>query len=137
MARSYASLHLLAVKVPCPDRGSSRRKSTRLDGAGSNGGINVGRRRPTAPVPTFRHALTANVGSAADQGSLPTSTFGRRDRRMAQCGRAAPPGPASVTPRMANRVLMGLQFFPRGGSAHVARNLARALPRVGLGRSGS
>src|SRR3954468_11450511 len=29
------------------------------------------------------------------------------------------------------RVLMGLQFFPRGGSAHVARNLARTLPAVG------
>jgi glycosyltransferase involved in cell wall biosynthesis len=26
---------------------------------------------------------------------------------------------------------MGLAFFPRGGSAHVARNLAAALPRVG------
>ena len=26
---------------------------------------------------------------------------------------------------------MGLQFFPRGGSAHVARNLARNLPAVG------
>jgi glycosyltransferase involved in cell wall biosynthesis len=30
-----------------------------------------------------------------------------------------------------NRVLMGLMFFPRGGSAHVARNLATALPGVG------
>ena len=29
------------------------------------------------------------------------------------------------------RVLMGLQFFPRGGSAHVARNLARNLPEAG------
>jgi glycosyltransferase involved in cell wall biosynthesis len=29
------------------------------------------------------------------------------------------------------RVLMGLQFFPRGGSAHVARNLARSLPEAG------
>ena len=28
---------------------------------------------------------------------------------------------------------MGLQFFPRGGSAHVARNLARTLPGRGLG----
>src|SRR5829696_2574350 len=28
-------------------------------------------------------------------------------------------------------VLMGLQFFPRGGSAHVARNLARTLPVAG------
>jgi glycosyltransferase involved in cell wall biosynthesis len=26
---------------------------------------------------------------------------------------------------------MGVQFFPRGGSAHVTRNLARALPRSG------
>ena len=26
---------------------------------------------------------------------------------------------------------MGLLFYPRGGSAHVARNLAHALPRVG------
>src|SRR4051812_26451502 len=26
---------------------------------------------------------------------------------------------------------MGLAFFPRGGSAHVARNLAAALPRAG------
>jgi len=30
-----------------------------------------------------------------------------------------------------NRVLMGLMFFPRGGSAHVARNLAHALPGAG------
>ena len=29
------------------------------------------------------------------------------------------------------RVLMGLLFYPRGGSAHVARNLATALPRAG------
>jgi glycosyltransferase involved in cell wall biosynthesis len=28
-------------------------------------------------------------------------------------------------------VLMGLAFFPRGGSAHVARNLAHALPKAG------
>jgi glycosyltransferase involved in cell wall biosynthesis len=30
------------------------------------------------------------------------------------------------------RVLMGLLFFPRGGSSHVAYNLARALPRAGV-----
>ena len=30
-----------------------------------------------------------------------------------------------------SRVLMGLLFYPRGGSAHVARNLATALPRAG------
>ena len=31
---------------------------------------------------------------------------------------------------------MGLAFFPRGGSAHVARNLARALPApAGTSRS--
>jgi glycosyltransferase involved in cell wall biosynthesis len=30
-----------------------------------------------------------------------------------------------------SRVLMGLLFFPRGGSAHVARNLAAALPKAG------
>src|SRR3954462_15090778 len=29
------------------------------------------------------------------------------------------------------RALMGLFFFPRGGSAHVARNLATALPAAG------
>jgi glycosyltransferase involved in cell wall biosynthesis len=29
------------------------------------------------------------------------------------------------------RALMGLYFFPRGGSAHVAENLARALPKAG------
>src|SRR5689334_14790385 len=34
-------------------------------------------------------------------------------------------------PARVKRVLMGLQFFPRGGSAHVARNLARNLPAVG------
>jgi glycosyltransferase involved in cell wall biosynthesis len=32
---------------------------------------------------------------------------------------------------MSPRVLMGLMFFPRGGSAHVARNLATALPAAG------
>src|SRR4051794_37895249 len=30
-----------------------------------------------------------------------------------------------------HRVLMGLEFFPRGGSAHVAANLAQALPAAG------
>ncbi len=34
-----------------------------------------------------------------------------------------------------NRVLMGLMFFPRGGSAHVARNLAHALPGAGCDAS--
>src|SRR3954453_13357904 len=29
------------------------------------------------------------------------------------------------------RVLMGLLFFPRGGSSHVAQNLAAALPGAG------
>ena len=33
---------------------------------------------------------------------------------------------------VAERVLMGSQFFPRGGSAHVAGNLARALPAAGV-----
>ena len=37
--------------------------------------------------------------------------------------------PDTVAPM--RRVLMGLQFFPRGGSAHVARNLARSLPEAG------
>ena len=32
---------------------------------------------------------------------------------------------------MANRVVMGLLFFPRGGSAHVARQLATSLPAAG------
>src|SRR6266536_2330797 len=32
---------------------------------------------------------------------------------------------------VSRRVLMGLVFFPRGGSAHVAYNLARALPATG------
>jgi glycosyltransferase involved in cell wall biosynthesis len=32
---------------------------------------------------------------------------------------------------MSPRALMGLVFFPRGGSAHVARNLARNLPGAG------
>src|SRR3954451_11085564 len=35
----------------------------------------------------------------------------------------------------ARRVLMGLMFFPRGGSAHVARNLASALPHAGWAAS--
>src|SRR3954453_6562898 len=30
-----------------------------------------------------------------------------------------------------SHAIMGLAFFPRGGSAHVARNLAEALPHVG------
>jgi glycosyltransferase involved in cell wall biosynthesis len=38
-------------------------------------------------------------------------------------------GPAPATPR--RRALMGLQFFPRGGSAQVVRSLARALPEHG------
>ena len=29
------------------------------------------------------------------------------------------------------RVVMGLMFFPRGGSAQVARYLARSLPEAG------
>src|SRR4051812_37320758 len=32
---------------------------------------------------------------------------------------------------MPGRVLMGLLFFPRGGSSHVAQNLAQALPGAG------
>jgi glycosyltransferase involved in cell wall biosynthesis len=36
-----------------------------------------------------------------------------------------------VTERERHRVLMALAFFPRGGSAHVARNLAAALPAAG------
>ena len=32
---------------------------------------------------------------------------------------------------MNRRVLMGLLFFPRGGSSHVAQNLAQALPATG------
>src|SRR5687768_11551728 len=32
---------------------------------------------------------------------------------------------------MPRRALMGLIFFPRGGSAHVAQNLAAALPAHG------
>ena len=36
-----------------------------------------------------------------------------------------------MTSSLHPRVLMGLLFYPRGGSAHVARNLAHALPRVG------
>ncbi|MGH2715442.1 MAG: hypothetical protein ACRDM7_16425, partial [Thermoleophilaceae bacterium] len=32
---------------------------------------------------------------------------------------------------MASRAVMGLLFFPRGGSAQVARYLARSLPRAG------
>jgi len=35
------------------------------------------------------------------------------------------------SPNSLLNVLMGLQFFPRGGSAQVARSLARALPAVG------
>src|SRR3954453_10237575 len=45
----------------------------------------------------------------------------------AASGRAPSPG---TVPRV-RRVLMGLVFFPRGGSAHVARNLARHLPPTG------
>ena len=37
---------------------------------------------------------------------------------------------AGTVPRVP-RVVMGLLFFPRGGSAHVAQNLAKALPGVG------
>ena len=45
----------------------------------------------------------------------------RRDRAVRRrAGRARP----------VSRVLMGLAFFPRGGSAHVARNLALALPHA-------
>src|SRR4051794_7500976 len=32
---------------------------------------------------------------------------------------------------MGGRVLSALMFFPRGGSAHVARSLGRALPQYG------
>src|SRR4051794_6712896 len=37
----------------------------------------------------------------------------------------------ATNPSHARQALMGLMFFPRGGSAHVARNLARALPATG------
>jgi len=38
---------------------------------------------------------------------------------------------AQASPRTRPRVVMGLLFFPRGGSAHVARALAGALPAHG------
>src|SRR3954447_18519058 len=37
----------------------------------------------------------------------------------------------ATNPSHARQALMGLMFFPRGGSAHVARSLARALPATG------
>src|SRR3954469_9276213 len=36
-----------------------------------------------------------------------------------------------MAPENRRRVLMGLLFFPRGGSSHVAHNLASALPAAG------
>ena len=73
-----------------------------------------GRPARTAPLPTMSHKSE--------------STTARRPTRPPYPG--ADIGAASVS-RMANRVLMGLNFFPRGGSAHVANNLARALPASG------
>src|SRR4051812_35402586 len=37
----------------------------------------------------------------------------------------------ATSPSHPRRALMGLLFFPRGGSAHVARNLATSLPLAG------
>src|SRR5262245_2619106 len=41
--------------------------------------------------------------------------------------------PSDISPPSPHRprVLMGLQFYPRGGSAHVVRALASALPQQG------
>ena len=50
---------------------------------------------------------------------------------IASRGAASGPPLVRVASRPMPRVVMGLQFFPRGGSAHVARNLARNLPTVG------
>src|SRR4051794_12984111 len=41
----------------------------------------------------------------------------------------------ATAPSQARQALMGLMFFPRGGSAHVARNLARSLPLAGWNAS--
>ena len=56
----------------------------------------------------------------------------RHDRRHA--GRRA--ALERDVPRV-NRVLMGLMFFPRGGSAHVARNLAHVAAAARAGRRAS
>jgi glycosyltransferase involved in cell wall biosynthesis len=51
-----------------------------------------------------------------------------QDARTRQAS-TVPALPSAPSPRP--RVLMGLLFFPRGGSSHVARNLAAALPDAG------
>ena len=88
--------------------------------------------RPRGALPRVGEAQPARRASLR-LGELAPGE--RREHRTKQLeGRPARPplvrSAGSVAPPCA-RVLMGLQFFPRGGSAHVARNLARNLPAAG------
>ena len=95
-------------------RGAGTARSTRSrDGGEQLGARREGRRRAL-------QVQGARPGAARPRAER------RHDRRDAG-RRAALEG--DVPP--VNRVLMGLLFFPRGGSAHVARNLAQALPGAG------
>ena len=81
-------------------------------------------RNPRSPLRNLS-PLRHNENYGMPKGVFKTPTDARGGLRAA--ARSPPPG--RVAP--VNRVLMGLVFFPRGGSAHVARNLARNLPAAG------
>ena len=94
------------------------------------------RRRPGAQ-PRRRRLDLAGLRRAAAQRPArgPRRRAARRPagrRRRSRSRRAESPASHGVTTaREAMRVLSGLMFFPRGGSAHVARALARELPAHG------
>ena len=108
----------------------------------------VARLRATGTVRVGGRRLRLRAADGPREGR------GRRDRAAAAAARRRAAGPSGGRPHhgdrpggargpravgggaggarpMSPRVLMGLMFFPRGGSAHVARNLATALPAAG------
>src|SRR5437763_16704254 len=48
-----------------------------------------------------------------------------------QAPQISPLAPENVTPQKQPHIIIGLMFFPRGGSAHVTRSLARELVELG------
>src|SRR4051794_22475513 len=88
-----------------------------------------------------KYAERLRIASTVKAGTYDLTACVRRGSRSLKAGKhpdAAPEGrphgrPSCVAGTVAamRRVLMGLQFFPRGGSAHVVRNLARTLPAAG------
>ena len=105
-----------------PSAGRARRREAiNLDGGGSTSLVCAGG-CATAPVRSTASRSRAAGRSprrSCSRRAEPVDPFSGRDPRS-DAGRSPVP-----------RVVIGLMFFPRGGSAHVTRALARALPKHG------